>query len=361
MSSKMFHGFQCFQRFHEDLRIPTRVEYPPDMKRHYSHILILLPTLVMGGELKYSGLVFGDYYHFTSAEDSTIENQNGFWIRRIYTTFDSKISEEFSARVRFEINTPYGFEESRALVPYIKDAYLKYKISGQGIMFGIIPSPTFELMEQEWGKRHLEKTPNDLYRIGPSRDFGIGAKGGFGIMSYYIVFGNGEGEKSEYNRNKKGMLSLALKPIEKLTFEVYGDWWDIPALKDKRTAHIFLAYKNDYMGFGVSYTQQQTQGGYSNPDKWSNLRIASAYFRVKFMERFEVVLRYDRSFDKNRGVLSQNYVYFPSDTSFHFILSALEFSPVKDVFLSPNVEIVKSDKSNLKPTVISRFTVFYKF
>lgn len=322
---------------------------------------MLLPTLAMGGELKYSGLVFGDYYHFTSAEDSTIENQHGFWIRRIYTTFDSKISDEFSARVRFEMNTPYGFEEAQSLVPYVKDAYLKYKISGQSIMFGIISSPTFELIEEEWGKRYLEKTPDDLYKIGSSREFGIGAKGGYGIIKYYAVVGNGEGEKSEYNRNKKGMLSLAVEPIEGLTFEVYGDWWDRPASKDKRTGHVFLAYKKEYRGFGVSYTHQQTQGGFSNPDKWSNLRIASVYFRMKFMEKFGVVLRYDRSFDKNSNVLSQSYVYFPSDTSFHFILAAFEFSPVKDVFISPNVEVVKSDDSNLKPTVISRFTVFYKF
>ncbi len=322
---------------------------------------MLLPTLAMGGELKFSGLVFGDYYHFTSAEDSTIENQNGFWIRRIYLTFDSDISEEFSARVRFEMNTPYGFEKAGELIPFVKDAYLNYKISGQSIMFGIISSPTFELIEEEWGKRYLEKTPDDLYKIGSSREFGIGAKGGYGIFKYYAVVGNGEGEKSEYNRNKKGMLSLAIEPMEGLTFEVYGDWWDRLGEKDKRTGHVFLAYKNEYMGFGASYTQQQTQGGHSNPDKWSNLRIASVYLRVKFMGNFGVVLRYDRSFDKNGNVLSQSYVYFPSDTSFHFILAAFEFSPVKNVFLSPNVEVVKSDDSNLKPTVISRFTVFYKF
>ncbi|MEO0163958.1 MAG: hypothetical protein ABIL51_05765 [candidate division WOR-3 bacterium] len=331
------------------------------MKSYYPYLLMLLPTLAMGGELKFSGLVFGDYYHFTSAEDSTIENQNGFWIRRIYLTFDSDISEEFSARVRFEINTPYGFNKPDYLVPYIKDAYLKYKVGAQSLMFGIIPSPTFELMEEEWGKRYLEKTPNDLYRIGPSREFGIGAKGRYKIFKYYAVVGNGEGERSEYNRNKKGMLSLAVEGIKGLTFEVYGDWWDIPGEKDKRTGHVFLAYKNDNMGFGVSYTRQQTQGGYSNPEKWSNLRIAGIYFRAKFMEKFGLVLRYDRSFDKNRNVLNQSYIYFPSDTSFHFILASFEFSPVKNVFLSPNVEIVKSDDSNLKSTVISRFTVFYKF
>ena len=90
------------------------------------------------------------------------------------------------------------------------------------------------------------------------------------------------------------------------------------------------------------------------------MRLAGVFFRARF-NGFGLVLRYDRSFDKNSSVLRQNYVYFPSDTSFHFGLVALEYYPAKNVIVSPNFEVIRSDDATLRPTVISRLTLFYRF
>ena len=332
------------------------------MKRYaYLGMLALLPSTLLGGEVKISGLMFGDYYHFTSADDSVVQYQHGFWIRRIYLTSKVKLTENFSAIINLEMNSPYGFNESKSLIPFVKDAYLKFSIYDQSILFGIIPAPTYSVVEKVWGKRYLEKTPEDLYRLAPTRETGLGLEGGFGILKYYITFGNGEGEKSEYNRNKKGMASLSIRPYKDLVFEVYGDWWDIDGSKDKMLGHIFAGYDNKDLGFGIIYAQQRIQGGLEKPSTWNNIRLAGVFLRARFMEKFGFVIRYDRSFDKNSAVLRQNYIYFPSDTSFHFGLVAFEYYPAKNVTLSPNVEVIKSDDSDLKPTIISRFTLFYKF
>jgi len=330
----------------------------------YIGALAVLPGLLFGGEVKVEGLMFGDYYHFTSAQDTAnVQYQSGFWIRRIYLTFKADIADNFSSVINFEMNSPYGFDQSKSatLVPFVKDAYLKYKFYDQALLMGIIPAPTYSVVEKVWGKRYLEKTPEDLYRLAPTREIGVGLEGGFGILKYYLTFGNGEGERSEYNRNKKGMASLSIKPYSDFVIEIYGDWWDRDSSKDKILGHIFLGYDGKDLGFGVLYAQQRIQGGLGDPNRWDNIRVAGVFLRSKFMDNFGLVLRYDRSLDKNRDVLRQNYVYFPSDTSFHFGLVALEYYPAKNIIVSPNVEVIKSDQPNVKPTVISRLTLFYRF
>ena len=53
-----------------------------------------------------SGLMFGDYYWFAADHRDVLEEQNGFWLRRIFLTYDQKFSEAFSTRVRLEMNSP---------------------------------------------------------------------------------------------------------------------------------------------------------------------------------------------------------------------------------------------------------------
>jgi len=48
----------------------------------------------------FSGYMFGDYYWVAASHDTSLENQNGFWSRRIYFTYDQGLSEEFSMRFR---------------------------------------------------------------------------------------------------------------------------------------------------------------------------------------------------------------------------------------------------------------------
>ncbi len=142
--------------------------------------------------------------------------------------------------------------------------------------------------------------------------------------------------------------------------EIYGDWWDIDASSDKKTAHIFVSHEIGPISSGLLYSHQKIQGGLVNPNIWEDLRVASLYFRVKF-GKVGAVLRYDRGFDKNPAVLRQSYVYFPSDTSFHFVLAGIEYNPTEKVYISPNVEVVKSDNPSFRPTLISRITLFFEF
>ncbi len=52
------------------------------------------------GQVKFSGLMFGDYFYNASAHDSSQKNFNGFQFRRIYITTDYDIADNFSTRFR---------------------------------------------------------------------------------------------------------------------------------------------------------------------------------------------------------------------------------------------------------------------
>ena len=62
-----------------------------------------------------SGYVFGDAYAVLAHHEPEVEDQNGFWIRRGYLTFDARVAEEWSARLRFEFNSPGDFETDSSL------------------------------------------------------------------------------------------------------------------------------------------------------------------------------------------------------------------------------------------------------
>ena len=62
--------------------------------------------------LKIKGYMFGDYYGVAAHHEGAIEGATGFWFRRIYLTFDKKVSEELDVRLRFESASPGDFESS---------------------------------------------------------------------------------------------------------------------------------------------------------------------------------------------------------------------------------------------------------
>jgi hypothetical protein len=55
--------------------------------------------------LTISGLAFGNFYWFASNHNPEIEGQNGFWMRRIYLTFDYNVAKDLDFRLRFEANS----------------------------------------------------------------------------------------------------------------------------------------------------------------------------------------------------------------------------------------------------------------
>ena len=104
-------------------------------------LLLLVPAHTLKGEGKLSGLMFGDYYYALKNHDATVKNNNGFWFRRIYFTYDNTLTEKISMRFRLEMNSPGDFKTSTTLIPFVKDAFLSAKVGKQTLMLGLISTP----------------------------------------------------------------------------------------------------------------------------------------------------------------------------------------------------------------------------
>ncbi|MGB5894008.1 MAG: hypothetical protein WBG58_07505, partial [Ignavibacteriaceae bacterium] len=248
---------------------------------------------------KFSGYMFGDYYYFFKDHKPELNDQRGIWFRRIYFTYDYKINNSFSTRLRLEMSNEFNFEEAKTMIPFVKDAWFKYKFSNQALIIGISPTPTFQITENMWGYRSVEKTPLDLQRMASSRDFGLALKGKFdenGMFKYHLMFSNGSSNKQEIDKGKSGLLSLAFYPAKEFVFEIYGDYADHAGSTDWYTLQAFLGYITKTVRAGLLYADQTRQEEDVEDKK---MRVASLFIAGEVSEQFSLFGRVDRNFDAN--------------------------------------------------------------
>lgn len=314
---------------------------------------------------KISGYMFGDFYYVAANHDSALKNQNGFWFRRIYITYDKKLGEEFAIRFRFEASSPGDFKTSDKLNPFIKDAYLKWSRGRHNVIFGLSPSPTWERIESIWGYRSIEKTPLDLQKFGGSRDFGVAFQGTLDPdkkLNYHFMIGNGTDTKSETDKDKKFYLSLAAKPMKGMTVEVYGDLENKQDNKDWVTLQGFASYEQKIYRVGVQFAQQTRKQGPGKDDM--KLEIFSLFGAGQLAEKAWVFGRFDRMFDPIPGSDKIAYIPFHPKAKASLIIVGADLKPIPEVHLMPNVEVVVYEKVNdVKPDtdMIPRLTVYYVF
>ena len=194
----------------------------------------------------------------------SLEDQNGLWLRRVYITYDSDISDKLKARARLELNSAGNFSTSAAtLVPVLKDAYIAYQFAPlHKLTLGIQDSLSFSNIEKFYGYRHLEKTPFDLYKVRSSRDFALCLSGAFDTakkFNYSVQYGNYSGNKSETDKYKQVGARLFVNVTPELMVEVNGDISTISAVKKSYTYQLFAGYKGDWGRVGVGYGSEIVQ------------------------------------------------------------------------------------------------------
>lgn len=314
---------------------------------------------------KFSGYMFGDYYYILTHNNSDLKAQNGFWFRRIYFTYDYKITDEWSTRFRLELHSPGDFKTKDSIKPFVKDAYLQWKKKTQNIILGISPTPTWEYIEGFWGYRSVEKTPLDLYKMGDSRDFGIAFRGSLGkkeLFSYHIMFANGEGVKSEVNKEKKFMGSFLFKPLKRLSFELYGDFAQGASHRNYWTYQGFLGWKGERARVGIQYAHQIRQQGEGKEDL--KIDVLSIIGAIDASEKVALFFRYDRMDDSLPAGPTISYVPMNGTAPFHMVMGGLDFHPLKNVKFIPNIMIVNYDEAKgTKPEndIYIKLTFFFSF
>ena len=287
-----------------------------------------------------SGIVFGDYYSFAGHHLDAWDGQHGFWLRRVYLTYDHTLNPKLSLRVRLEANSN-GKLAGGTLTPYIKDAYLRWNVKGrQALTFGIQPTLSFEFLETVWGLRHIEKPAIDLYRLDSTRDLGLTLSGPLNAsqtVKYAVQFGNESGTGSETDAHKGFRASARYEPKQGFTGEVMVAQFSRANDADRTTAQVLGAWRGSRGRVGAHYTFQKRRAASGDTD----LDLVSAFGVLDLKPRkVSAFARVDRIADPCADCAAIDYLPIAPTHPFTFVLAGVDYALHPQVRVSPNVEWV---------------------
>ena len=292
----------------------------------------------------FSGLVFGDYYYFSQDHDEAWQGQEGFWLRRIFFTFDYTFSPKISTRLRLEMNSS-GKLAGTTITPYVKDAWLRWSFSRrQQLTLGLQPSISMDYIESVWELRHIEKTPLDLYKVDHTRDTGISVEGPLNsaqTISYRAQFGNDSGSNSETDRYKDLKLSMRYAAPTGFTVEGVYAYFAHEAHANRTLLQAFVAYRAKQARAGLQYAFQQRHAPDGTADSDLRLDIYSGFAVANLKPgKFSVFARIDRYNDPCPDCASIDYLPIDTSAPFTMVLAGVEYYLHPSVRFSPNVEWV---------------------
>jgi hypothetical protein len=334
---------------------------------------------------KISGLMFGDYYWYyrwhqdqiSSTNPIEVQGQHGFWFRRLYFTYDYGYSERLRMRFRLEANSNGEFEAGD-IVPYVKDAYVRWTYSGdQQLTLGIQPTLTFDWLDGFWSLRHIEKTPADLYRLDGSRDFAFTFYGPVAIngLSYAVQFGNESGNGSETQHGKILRFETRYDRNRRIALEGFYSIATRPEGEYRHTAQAFTGFRNPRLRLGLQYLWQEREPGDDRlPDQAIDIWSGFAVWDVR-PKKADLFFRVDAVKGDIDGVETGlpdagdiEYWLLSDRAKFVMWIAGGEWFVNPSVRLSPNVEIVRyahdPDPVNFpgrRQDSILRLTFFWTF
>lgn len=312
-------------------------------------------------EVRVGGLAYLDYYVQLASPDSARDGQHGFTYRRVYLTADARLSDAFSARLRLEASD--GTVGPRGPAPFVKDLYLRWRSGGgHRLTLGVASPPAFDLVEDVWGFRALDKTLLDLNGIVASRDFGLRADGpiplgGEGMLRYSVMVGNNEGVFPEDDKHKRAYAQLQVRPAEPVVLAVGGS---LASFADEREAEHLLfglaAYDTDAWRLGAEGYVRTL--GFEDTDDALQGAGVGVWAAVAVAEGVEVTGRFDRS---RQEAFAETPSPDPTVTAYRsFGLLGVAYAPIPQVRLIPNLRLARTD-GDAASDLQARFTVDVSF
>ena len=332
---------------------------------------VMLPILIcllhtqplFASEEKFSGQIFGDIFWNATHHETTIESLNGFRFQRMYFTYDNKLNETFSIRLRLDAKSSGNYNKA-SMVPYMRDVYLQWNIKRHSIILGLSPTPTLEFANKAWGYRPVEKSIVILQRLGYPRDIGIAMKGSFdksGRMQYHVMIANGNSFQSENNKGKKAMAAFTAEVVPNLFIQGYGDYNMQPGEKYRYTSQLIIAYLHTTFRAGFQLAQQNWKE--KNANNTQNIKLASFSVSTQLLKKLWGFARIDRTFSPNPEGEKIAYIPFANAKS-TFLITGLDIFLDKKVRLIPNVESIVYDKADgikYKSDLIPRMTLLFNW
>ena len=301
------------------------------------------------------GLLFGDLYHVTSHHLPEGDGALGAVLRRGYLTLDGESASNWFGRLRLEANQSGEFETYDFEVDF-KDAYLGYKTDRYEVIAGLQPTLTFDVIEREWGKRYLMRTPVDLQGV-PSRDTGFSLRGQItDSLSYRAMVGVGQDFGAESGDGTARMLALNWRVNDQWAIDAYYDNERRPGEADVESRQIFASYRNGAFNAGAQYS-------YRDREAEATGELASVFGVWQRSSRSSLIGRIDRIIEPS--IRGDNIAYIPFDPSAPatLYLGAYEYRLSDHLVVTPNTIVVSYDRNDegLRPEtdVYFRLTFFF--
>lgn len=302
------------------------------------------------------GLLFGDVYSVPSYHTDEGDGAAGAVLRRGYLTFDGDFSEHWYGRLRFELNQA-GELETYTFDASFKDLYLGWRAGRHRLLFGLSPTPTFDLIESMWGFRYLVKTPLDLQGVA-SRDTGVAAQGPLdaaGTLRYRAMVGAGLEFGNESGDGRKWMGALSWQPSPRWTLDFYVDYEMLEGPTDRQTLQAFAGYRTDRFRFGAQYSHQDRE---DDP----RLELASAFAVFRLAKNASLVGRVDRLLEPSPKGDDIPYLPFDPTARATMFVGGLEFRVTPHLSITPNTVVKFYDRNDqgIRPStdVHLRLTIF---
>ncbi len=321
-------------------------------------------------QLSIRGYFFGDYF-YKAGGDSTggraqyaayKRGDHAFQFRRFYLWVDAQLGPRCSSRLLLESND-VSLDGRRRYTVFVKEASVRWDSLGLPFLQlrgGIIPTPTWHLSEQIWGYRSLERTVTDFWGWGNSTDFGVALctripLGKNTALQSTLMVGSGDGVRLETDRYKKLYGQLALQPFRGAWIELYGDWEARPAEQTVSLLKLFLGYRRPTFQAGAEFLLRSHRNFPTQGQTSSSLGMSfSGNIQLVGEPSLRLVARYDRV-DEDRHARIEGFIY-------HFALLGLDYAPVPQVHLMPNVWILaytaKEQTPRRKTDVVPRLSFF---
>ena len=339
---------------------------------------------------KISGYMFGDYYwnaagdpnhHYDAAgadsgskvnidglgNKAITKDLNGLQIRRVYLQLDNDLSARYSTRVRLEADGKSLTSDGKIGVA-VKALYVQAKsvLPRMDVYAGLVSVPFFDVTEEFWAYRSIEKVLPDFRGYSPSADLGVEVKGFFDtnhVFGYTGLVGNGVGQKTETNRQKRLSASLPVR-WKDLHFEPYIDYENIrtgptltspPGDRDRLTYQVMLGYdlpKHSAVGYVVTNQIQHTPTG-----PYKELLGHSLFARIQPTPKLGGFGRVDLFLNDKRAANRVDQQLW---------IAGLDWQPFGDVHIMPNVEAlqyVAKGNAIVPPhhDVQARITFYWRF
>ncbi len=320
--------------------------------------------VTLGQQIDLGGRAFGDYFYAASAPDSVQgvlpypisvpdsarEGLHGFTYRRLYLTVDFQLSRRLRGRARLEAND--GTTGPKGPVPYVKDLYLTWTYSGaHSATVGVTKPPAFEISNDIWGYRSLEKTILDRRGLVSSRDFGLRLDGPLladGAVRYALMYANNSAAQPETNPQKRGYGRISATPTERLTVVAGGDY---AGHTDRREYSLRLSTFAGYEGERVRIGLEGYRTATALTDTTTTEEYgASVFGGLQLTRSWGVVARLD--WTTELLPMSDPAVDLGFDPVESFILAGITYQPRPNVEFIPNVWIRNSNRYDQSDTLL---------